>query len=96
MKKKLPNPHPGEVLQEDFLKPRGISAYRLSKDLDIPQTRISAILKGNRRVSPDTALRLGKYFGHPAKFWMGLQADHDLEEEQKARKKELKKIPTCP
>ena len=78
----LQNIHPGEILQEEFLQPLGISAYRLSKDLDIPQTRISEILKGNRRITADTALRLSKYFGNSAKFWLGLQDDYDLEEER--------------
>jgi len=78
---RLKNIHPGEILSEEFLKPLSISAYRLSKDLGIPQTRISAILKGKRRITADTALRLSKYFGNSAKFWLGLQDDFDLEEE---------------
>ena len=60
--KRLNNIHPGEVLLEEFLKPLGISAYRLSKDLNIPQTRVSQIIKGKRKVTADTALRLSKYF----------------------------------
>ena len=79
---KLENIHPGEILREDFLVPMQISAYRLSKDLDIPQTRISLILKGKRRVTADTALRLASYFGNSAKFWLGLQDDYDLEKEK--------------
>ena len=78
---KLKNIHPGEILMEEFLLPLGISAYRLSKDIDIPQTRISEILRGNRRITADTALRLSKYFGNSPKFWLGLQDDYDLEEE---------------
>jgi addiction module HigA family antidote len=78
---KIKNIHPGEILKEEFLIPLGISAYRLSKDLDVPQTRISGILKGSRRITADTALRLSRYFGNSAKFWMGLQDDFDLEEE---------------
>ena len=89
---KLDNIHPGEVLLEEFMKPLGITAYRLSKDLGIPQTRISEILKGRRRVSADTALRLSKYFGNSAKFWLGLQDDYDLEEELNSRKQEFQKI----
>jgi len=77
---KLPNVHPGEVLLEEFLKPMAISADRLSKDLHIPQTRVSEILKKNRRVTADTALRLSKYFGTTPKFWLGLQDDYDIEE----------------
>ena len=82
---KLKNIHPGEVLQEEFLIPLHISAYRLSKDIDIPQTRISEIVKGNRRITADTALRLSKYFGNSAKFWLGLQDDFDIEEESNAK-----------
>jgi antitoxin HigA-1 len=78
---KLKNVHPGEVLIEEFLTPLNISAYKLSKDLGIPQTRVSEIVKGNRKVTADTALRLSKYFGNSAKFWLGLQDDFDLEEE---------------
>lgn len=90
--KKLDNIHPGEVLKEEFLEPLNITAYRLSKDLGIPQTRISEILKGRRRISADTALRLSKYFGNSAKFWLGLQDDYDIEEELSARKGEFQKI----
>ena len=79
---KLANIHPGEVLVEEFLIPLNISAYRLSKDVDIPQTRISQIRKGKRRVTADTALRLCSYFGNSAKFWLGLQDDYDIEEEK--------------
>ena len=79
---KLHNVHPGEILLEEFLKPMEISAYRLSKDIGIPQTRISQILKGKRRITADTALRLSSYFGNTAKFWLGLQDDYDLEEEK--------------
>jgi antitoxin HigA-1 len=86
---RLRNIHPGEVLEEEFLIPLEITAYRLSKDIGIPQTRISEILKGNRRVTADTALRLAKYFGNSAKFWLGLQDDFDLEQETRMRAKEL-------
>ncbi len=88
----LQNIHPGEILLEEFLQPLGISAYRLSKDLDIPQTRISEILKGNRRITADTALRLSKYFGNSAKFWLGLQDDYDLEEGRLAKGSSLDAI----
>jgi len=89
---KLANMHPGEVLQFEFLEPLEISAYRLSKDLKIPQTRISEIIKGNRRITADTALRLSKYFGNSAKFWLGLQDDYDIEEEREEKKDEFDKI----
>lgn len=88
----LSNIHPGEVLQEEFLIPLDISAYRLSKDIGIPQTRISEIIKGRRRITADTALRLSYYFGMSAKFWLGLQDDYDLEEEERAKKSELESI----
>ena len=93
--KKLPNIHPGTVLNEEFLVPMGISAYRLAKDIGIPQTRVSQIVKGDRRLTADTALRLSKYFGNSAKFWLGLQDDFDLEEERKGKEKELADIPTA-
>ena len=89
---KLKNIHPGEVLKEEFLEPLGISAYRLSKDTFIPQTRISEILKGNRRITADSALRFAKYFGTTPKFWLGLQDDYDLEEEGRNKKSELDEI----
>ena len=89
---KLENIHPGEILKEEFMLPLEITAYRLSKDLGIPQTRISEILKGRRRISADTALRLSRYFGNSAKFWLGLQDDYDLEEELTTRKREFQKI----
>lgn len=89
---KLQNIHPGEVLNEEFLKPLGITAYKLSKEVGIPQTRTSQIIKGKRRITADTALRLSKYFGNSAKFWLGLQNDYDIEEEANKLKKELELI----
>ena len=89
---KLKNIHPGEVLNEEFLVPMGISAYRLSKETFIPQTRISQIIKCNRRITADTALRLSKYLGTTAKFWLGLQDDYDLEEEENSKQNELNRI----
>lgn len=89
---RLPNIHPGEILQEEFLVPLNITAYRLSKDIGIPQTRVSEILKGNRRITADTALRLSYYFGNSPKFWLGLQDDFDLEEEMTIKQKELETI----
>lgn len=91
--KRLRNIHPGEILQEEFLVPLGITAYRLSKDIGIPQTKLSAIIKGNRRVTADTAVRFSKYFGNSAKFWLGLQDDFDIEEESMSLKEELNSIP---
>lgn len=89
---RLKNIHPGEILQEEFLLPFEITAYRLARDIGIPQTRISEILKGNRRITADTALRLSKYFGNSAKFWLGLQNDYDLEEEALAKKNAINAI----
>lgn len=89
---KLDNIHPGEILKEEFLDPMGISAYKLAKDTFIPQTRISQIIQGKRRITADTALRLSKYFGASAKFWLGLQADYDLEEEQRMKSQLIEEI----
>ena len=89
---KLENIHPGEILSEEFLKPMQISAYRLSKDIGIPQTRISQIIKGNRRITADTALRLSSYFGNSAKFWLGLQNDYDIEDERFKKVEIFRKI----
>lgn len=91
---RLKNIHPGEILSEEFLIPFNITAYKLSKDIEIPQTRISEIVKGNRRITADTALRLSKYFGNSAKFWLGLQDDFDIEEEIAAKGSVLKTIKT--
>ncbi len=89
---KLKNIHPGEILKEEFLRELEISAYRLAKDTGIPQTRISQIINGRRSISADTALRLSKYFGNSAKFWIGLQDDYDLEEEGVLKAGELDQI----
>ena len=90
--KSLKNVHPGEILLEEFLVPLDISAYRLAKDTFLPQTRISEIVKGRRRITTDTALRFSRYFGNSAKFWLGLQNDFDLEEENESKRKELDTI----
>lgn len=89
---RLPNIHPGEILKEEFLDPFGISAYRLSKEIKIPQTRISQIIKGKRRITADTALRLSEFFGNSPQFWMGIQDDYDLEEKRIKIEEELKDI----
>jgi antitoxin HigA-1 len=90
--KRIKNIHPGEVLREEFLIPMNITAYRLSKDIHIPQTRLAAILKGERRITAATAIRLSIYFGNSPKFWLGLQDDFDVEEERRANEKELRII----
>ncbi len=84
MDHKIPEVHPGEILVEEFLKPLGISAYRLAKETRIPATRISQIIKGNRRLTADTALRFGKFFGNSADFWLGIQMEYDLRKERAA------------
>lgn len=91
---KLPNIHPDEILKEEFLDPLNISAYRLAKETFMPQTRISEIIHKKRSITADTALRLSKYFGTSAKFWLGLQDDYDLEEQAENKKKELGEIET--
>ncbi len=91
---KLKNIHPGEILEEEFLKPMGITAYKLSQAIGVPQTRTSQILKGRRRITADTALRLSKFFGTSTKFWLGLQNDFDIEAERANIKKELELIET--
>jgi addiction module HigA family antidote len=93
---KLKNIHPGEILLEEFLIPFNISAYKLAKDVAIPQTRLSQILKGKRKITADTALRLSKYFGNSPKFWLGLQDDYELEGEMSAKKNVLNSIKAFP
>jgi len=90
--KRLPNIHPGEILQEEFLIPLSITPYRLAKETRIPQTRISEIIKGNRRITADTALRLSQFFGNTAKFWLGLQDDFDIENEMLEKQGEFEHI----
>jgi len=84
MKKRLPNVHPGEVLLEEFLRPLDISQNRLARELKVPPRRVNEIVLGKRAVTPDTALRLARYFGTSERFWLGLQLDYDLEEAQRA------------
>jgi len=79
---KLPPIHPGEILLEEFLKPLSISQYRLAKDMSVPARRINEIVLGKRAISPDTALRLSRYFGMSDRFWMNLQARYDIEVEK--------------
>ena len=89
---KLKNIHPGEILLEEFLIPMEISAYRLAKETFLPQTRISEIIKGNRRITADTALRFAKFFGTSATFWLGLQNDYDREEDRTQKEQVFNKI----
>ena len=84
---------PGEILSEEFLDPMCITAYRLAKDTNMPATRISEILKGRRKITADTALRLSVYFGNSADFWLGIQDEYDLRKQRTNIEDELKKIP---
>lgn len=90
--KKIPNIHPGEILNEEFLKPMRISAYRLSKETLIPSSRISQIIKEKRGISVDTALRFSKFFGNSIEFWLGIQTEYEVREKKKKLKHELVKI----
>ena len=81
-KQKLQPIHPGEILMEEFLKPMGISQYKLAKDISVPARRINEIVQGKRSITPDTALRLSRYFGLSERFWINLQARYDLEIEK--------------
>ena len=90
--KRLKNIHPGEILKEEFLDPLGISAYRLSKETGLSQTRLGQIIKGNRGISAETALKLGKFFGVEPEFWLNLQNLYDIEEAKRVYSKELKSI----
>ncbi len=79
VKREIPPIHPGEILLEEFLKPMGISQYRLAKDINVDPRRINEVIHGRRSISADTALRLARYFGTSERFWMNLQARYDLE-----------------
>lgn len=89
--KRLDPIHPGEILLEDFMKPKGISINRLARDIVVPPGRISAIVNGKRAITADTALRLGKYFGVTPQTWMGLQAEYDLRVAQRTIGEEVEK-----
>lgn len=90
MVKKISLTHPGEMLLEDFLQPLSITPYRLAKDINVPATRISEIIRGKRSISADTALRLERYFGVSAKFWLNFQAHYDLEFAKRRLEKKIK------
>ncbi|MBI1178353.1 HigA family addiction module antidote protein [bacterium] len=89
--KQLANITPGEILLEDFLKPLGLSQYRVATDIGVPPRRINEIVKGQRSVTADTALRLGRYFQMSAQFWLNLQSQYDLEQERDRFGKQLEK-----
>ena len=90
--RKVPYPHPGEILLEEFLKPMGITQYRLAKEIAVPQRRIGEIVAGKRAVTADTGLRLSRFFAMSDGFWIGLQADHDAAKAKDALAKTLGKI----
>lgn len=90
-KKDFPPVHPGEILREEFLTPLGITQYRLAKEIHVPARRINEIVLEKRGISADTALRLGRYFGTTAQFWLNLQSRYDLEVARDAIEDELEK-----
>jgi antitoxin HigA-1 len=92
---RLPNIHPGEILRMEFLEPLEITSYRLSKDIGVAQTRISEILSEKRGITADTALRLSKYFGNSAQFWMNLQTQYDLRQAQEENREIYNHIPVA-
>jgi addiction module HigA family antidote len=85
---RIPNIHPGEILSEDFLEPKGISACRLSKGTNIDQTRIGEIIRGRRSVTADTVLRLARFLGNSPEFWLNLEAHYDLEKKKREMEKD--------
>ena len=93
MARKLRNIHPGEILLEEFLEPMGLSQNRIARDIGVPPRRINEIVHGKRAVTADTAVRLAKYFSMSEQFWMGLQADFDLEEARRGMGRKLDRIP---
>jgi len=93
---RLPNIHPGEILQLEFLEPLNITPYRLSKDIGVSQTRISEILQGKRSITADTALRLSRYFGNSAQFWLNLQTQYDLCQALEVNAEIYNQIPQLP
>lgn len=92
--KKIGNIHPGEILLEEFMKPLGLSQNQLAKEIDVPPRRINEIILGKRSITPDTSIRLGKYFGLSKGFFIGLQVDYDMEEKEKELKTIIAKITT--
>ncbi len=90
--RKVPYPHPGEILIEEFLKPLGITQYRLAKEIGVPQRRIGEIVAGKRAITTDTGLRLSQFFGMSDGFWIGLQVDFDAAKAKDALAKTLAKI----
>ena len=94
--RKVPYPHPGEILLEEFLKPMGITQYRLAKEIGVPQRRIGEIVAGTRAVTADTGLRLSRFFGMSEEFWIGLQRDYDAARAKDALAATLAKTKSWP
>jgi addiction module HigA family antidote len=92
MKDRIANIYPGEILEEEFLKPMNITAYRLAKETHLPPTRISEILKNKRKITANTALRFSRYFGNSPDFWLGIQIEYDLREELEKHEPEIATI----
>ncbi len=92
---RLPNIHPGEILRLEFLEPMDITPYRLSKDIRVSQTRISEILSEKRSITADTALRLSRYFGNSAQFWLNLQTQYDLRQAEEENREIYTHIPVA-
>ena len=92
MPREIPYPTPGEILLEEFIKPMGITQYRLAKEIGVPQRRIGEIIAGKRSVTTDTGLRLSRFFGTSDGFWIGLQADYDTARAKEAMAEELSRI----
>ncbi len=90
-RRKMPPLHPGEILSEEFMAPKGISQYRLARDIHVSPRRVNEIVHGKRAVTADTALRLGLYFGVTPQFWLGLQSDYDLDMAKDAVEARLKR-----
>jgi addiction module HigA family antidote len=90
--KKINTILPGEILEEEFLQPLNITAYKLARDINISATRVSEIIRGKRKISIDTALRLAKYFGNSVDFWVGIQNEYDIRCSQKTLEKQLETI----
>jgi antitoxin HigA-1 len=91
----LPIVHPGEILSSEFLKPMNITAYRLSVDIGVPQTRIGRIISGKQSITADTAVRLSRYFGNSAEFWLNLQARYELRQVEQENKDIYDRISAC-
>jgi len=89
--RRLPTVHPGEILRDEFLKPMGLSVYKLANAIKVPRSRANDIVRGRRAITTDTALRLGRYFGTTVAFWINLQARHDLDVADRSLRKKIER-----